>query len=349
MRHTLAYDPHLWSEAWLQCRERFLEDLFNHGSSEASVHYYKYMLNRFFHTSATGKPKAPQDYDDDDLHVFINAPSEKHCRNQGQPPAPGTIGLRLSVIRSFYKFASHFKITGPDGQRQRLFVGELPGELLRAPKAESRPRGMQPDEVKAFFSAIDRSTVRGKRDFAIFLFWLMSARRCREILDMNYGDIERSVVADGSLRRDAWVYHWRGKNARNVYDVAELPLNVKAAIDDYLLASGRLVTIERDDPLFIATELPHGGGLPIDPYKHLATVTMSYAMAKYAKKAGLDRHFTIHSFRHTSAQQRVALGADILEVNKLLRHKKLDTTLVYLNGLVSQADRRADQLANLVR
>ncbi|SRR5258707_11918751 len=139
------------------------------------------------------------------------------------------------------------------------------------------------------------------------------------------------------------------ENARNIYGVAELSTNVKATIDDYLQASGRLATIERDDPLFIAVGSPYGGGLPIDPYKHLATMTMNYAMAKYAQKAGLDRHFTIHSLRHTSAQQRVALGADLLEVNRLLRHKKLDTTQICLNGLVSQADRRADQLANLVK
>ena len=158
---TLAYNPPLWSEAWLQCKERFFEDLFHHSSSEASTRYYASMLNRFFHTSATGKPKRPEDYDDDDVHAFINATSEKHFRNGGQPPASGTIGLRLSVIRSFYRFASHYKIT-VDGKRQRLFSGEIPGEQMRLPKAESKPHAKSSEEVKAFFSVIDTSTVRGK-------------------------------------------------------------------------------------------------------------------------------------------------------------------------------------------
>ena len=42
--------------------------------------------------------------------------------------------------------------------------------------------------------------------------------------------------------------------------------------------------------------------------------------------------------------KRVILGADVLEINTLLRHKSLDTTFVYLNGLVGQADNRAKQL-----
>ncbi len=341
---TYTYSPDLWNEDWITCWDRFFKSL--ESGSPTTAKYYKSIIDRFFSTSADGKPKRPEDYTYADVDVFLNAPNAKGYRNAGEPPRSGTKGLRLQVLQSFYSYAARFKILGRDGKPTRLFTGDSPTESIRPFPQDIAYHAMTQEEVRAFFSAIDTSTVIGKRDYAFFTCSLYLARRLHEIIGLRWGDIERTIVVDGQTRREAWVYYFFGKGRKNVRDVAELPVPCMKAITEYLQVSGRLATISRNQPVFLAVGPDCGGGNPIDPYKPLSSSTIEHAFRKYRKIAGIDpaRGLTVHSFRHTSAQMRVALGADLLEIQKLLRHASPATTGRYLFGLVGTADQRAVQL-----
>jgi integrase len=52
---------------------------------------------------------------------------------------------------------------------------------------------------------------------------------------------------------------------------------------------------------------------------------------KYARKAGLRKEVTAHVLRHTLATNLLLNGADITLVQKQLRHKNIESTLVYLH------------------
>jgi integrase/recombinase XerD len=61
----------------------------------------------------------------------------------------------------------------------------------------------------------------------------------------------------------------------------------------------------------------------------IAEQTVKNAFKKYAVAAGLDKSFSVHSLRHTCAVIRIAEGTPVVFVQKWLRHKSINSTMVY--------------------
>jgi len=65
----------------------------------------------------------------------------------------------------------------------------------------------------------------------------------------------------------------------------------------------------------------------------------------WVKEAGISKHITFHSFRHSFATLQLTLGVDIYTVSKMLGHQELRTTQLY-GQIIDQKKRGAmDQLA----
>lgn len=62
-------------------------------------------------------------------------------------------------------------------------------------------------------------------------------------------------------------------------------------------------------------------------------------------RAGIDKHITFHCARHTYATLQLTLGTDIYTVSKLLGHKSLKTTEVYVNII----DEKKREAANRIK
>jgi len=189
---------------------------------------------------------------------------------------------------------------------------------------------MSYEEFTQFFAVIPKDTPLGLRDRAIFLLYFWTARRRAEIQRLTWGDIEQGTIIDeGGSRRIGWLYHFRNKGSSTQDDVAELPEAAKVALDKYLVASGRMASIQPEDPLFVA----EGSNRP------LSFVGIYKIMRKYLIASGLNgRGFSIHSFRHTASRMRYAAGEDIRSLQRLLRHSSLATTDTYLRALAGTAN-----------
>ncbi len=66
----------------------------------------------------------------------------------------------------------------------------------------------------------------------------------------------------------------------------------------------------------------------------------------WLKSAGIKKHITFHSFRHTNATLMLANGVDIYTVSAQLNHRNVKTTQIYSN-LVDEKRRMASRAINI--
>jgi len=62
--------------------------------------------------------------------------------------------------------------------------------------------------------------------------------------------------------------------------------------------------------------------------------------------AGITKHITFHSFRHTYATLQISMGTDIFTVSKMLAHRHMKSTQIYAN-LANHKKREAAELLSI--
>jgi integrase len=90
--------------------------------------------------------------------------------------SPKTIQLRVGAISSFYR----------RGMRRLV-----PNPARRIPVADSgKRRYLTAEQLEAFLAAIPTDTLHGKRDYALFLFYITTRRRNSQVRRLQYRDIK---------------------------------------------------------------------------------------------------------------------------------------------------------------
>lgn len=272
---------------------------------------------------------------------------------EAQGLAPETVYGRISRVSSFYEWALKEPLLAQQ-------IGANPVKLAR-PKA---PKPYQSESVKALSDAeIDRllgairarfddpnqvDRVVARRDYALFLFYVLSGRRRTEIIRLRWVDIE--LRADGSLVMQAKV-----KGGTYLQQEIADP-SVQAALLDYLQYSGRRESMKKITPLWVAHDraqhTPPGktkhnlskDKVARQPGKQLSSHGFVKQLKGYAEAAGLE-HIHLHQTRHTYARIVSEDSGSIGEVQDALGHKNPGTTRVYVPRVAVKKDKHSRAIA----
>lgn len=219
---------------------------------------------------------------------------------------PSTVQAYTMAVKLFYQW------TAQEGIYPNI------AEKVKGAKLDSDHKKdyLTSKQVSKLFQSIDRTTLRGKRDYAIIALMITSGLRTIEISRANIEDMRN--VADFT----ALYIQGKGHDEKNTFVKVAEP--VEAAIRDYLTARGRAGSSE---PLFASDAHRNAGG-------RMTTRSISRIVKDNLKAAGFDSdRLTAHSMRHTAATLNLLNGGSIEETQQLLRHTNINTTLIYSHAL----------------
>ncbi|CDS51423.1 Integrase/recombinase [Polaromonas sp. CG9_12] len=196
--------------------------------------------------------------------------------------------------------------------RFRAFEGELVDHLLPviASPAHWRlaplPQTLSVSELDRLLNAFPANLPSRLRAFAIVRCLVDLGLRSSEAINLNLDDID---WAAGTL----CVAHGKSRRA----DVLPLPESTGRAIAEYLRSERPTTTSRR---VFVRHVAPVDHPVGADVVRN--TVRAAYL------RAGLPQT-RVHILRHTLASRLLATGGTLKEVADVLRHRELDTSMIY--------------------
>jgi integrase/recombinase XerD len=226
-------------------------------------------------------------------------------KKDGTPYSVADQMQRLSAIKTLFRFLC-----------RRGYLLSDPSAPVEYPRREQRlPRGiLSRQEARVLVEAPDTSTPLGLRDRAILESFYATGIRAAELAGLTTSDVD---TEDKVLR----VVRGKGAKDRNV------PLTNAAAeaIEAYLLEGRpKFRGARRERFLFLGLR-----------GKRLNNCTLNEVIQEHARKAGIERHVTCHTLRHTIATHLLKGGADIRHIQVLLGHSSLQSTETYTRVEVS--------------
>ena len=240
---------------------------------------------------ASKKLVTPQELELKDLEKFIQWISELGMTVASQSRI-------ISGLRSFYAYCYMEQI-----------VTVNPTALLETPKQKRLlPDTLSFDEIESIIAQIDLSKPEGGRNKAILETLYSCGLRVSELVNLRlsclYLDIGFvRVIGKGDKERlvpigsDAIKYINIYKHEIRVH------INIKPGQEDYLFLNRRGSKLTR---------------------------VMIFIMLKnLAKKAGIVKNISPHTFRHSFATHLVEGGADLRAVQEMLGHESITTTEIY--------------------
>ena len=169
------------------------------------------------------------------------------------------------------------------------------------------PRSITWDEVRRVLEAVDRRTVRGRRDYAILLLLVTYGLRAHEVARLTLDDIDWKRERFQVPERKAG--HW------TAYPLASV---VAEALIDYL-KNGRPETTDRR--LFFRT---------LAPRAPISNAAVSASVALYLEKAGVKVHRPgAHTLRHTCVQRLIDAEFPLKTIGDYVGHRSSQSTEIY--------------------
>lgn len=193
-------------------------------------------------------------------------------------------------------------------------------------KGLKKPKGfmkdtLTPDQLREALEAIDRSSLEGLRDYA--LFNLMARTGLRDI------EVSRALIGDLRQESGQAVLWIQGKGRSTADEFVLLVEETERPLREWLQARAALADEPPGDeePLFCSLSNNSKG-------QALTTRSISRIVKNRLRAIGLDkRRLTAHSLRHTAITLALAGGASLQQAQAMARHEDPKTTMIYARNL----------------
>ena len=186
-------------------------------------------------------------------------------------------------------------------------------------------------QAKKILDEIDRSTLKGKRDYAMLVTMLTIGLRTIEVTRANIEDIR--------TKGNTTVLYIQGKGHDEKDDLIRMPQHVESAIRDYLSVRQ---TKDLSEPLFISTSNHNANG-------RMTTRSIRRIVKTAFIAAGFDSpRLTAHSTRHTAATLSLLNGATLQQTQELLRHRNIGTTEIYAHNIDAATNPAANDVEEAI-
>lgn len=212
-----------------------------------------------------------------------------------------TQAYHLIALRGFLKYLA------------RREIRSLDPSLVDLPKVTRKQvTFLHYDEVEDMLAQIDTSTESGLRDRAIIELLYSGGLRVSELIGLNRDSI--------NLERREFMVRGKGSKDRPIF----ISRSAADKVRDYLDA--------RTDSL-PALFLNNSKNLQaVDTsgnYRRITARSVERIVERYARLAGITKHVSPHTLRHSFATDLLMNGADLRSVQSMLGHADISTTQIY--------------------
>ncbi len=246
-------------------------------------------LRSFFDLPEGGK--GPDELSSADLSRFVKSIAE-------YLPSPGSQARMLSGIRSFFKYLLLENIVDDD-----------PTELLEGPRLMRKlPSVLSVEEIEEMIAAIDHSTLKGQRLRVMIELLYGCGLRVSELTGLRRSDLHLDanyirVIGKGNKERLVPIGASAASQLQRYLDTVRVHQEARHGFEDFIF-------------------LNRFG-------KKISRISVFTAIKDLAKKAGMKKVISPHTFRHSYATHMVNGGANLRAVQQMLGHESITTTEIY--------------------
>jgi len=266
------------------------------GRSAKTAENYKLYLERFVEFSGDTLVDKITSESVRKYRLWLN----RYKNNNEDELATITQSYHLIALRGFLGYLS------------KRDIASLSPEKIELPKVSRKQvTFLHYDEVARLLEGIELDTEVGLRDRAIIELLFSSGLRVSELANLNRDHV--------NTKRREFMVRGKGQKDRPVFIGEAAAIRV----ENYLAAR-----LDNLPPLFLSYSRNNVTGTSGD-YRRLTTRSIQRIISKYARLAGITKHVSPHTMRHSFATDLLMNGADIRSVQSMLGHSSISTTQVY--------------------